>query len=112
MTNLTQTLMVAAIAMALMAIVQVSAGAMPTTTGTRSLTTDHPSFVMASDRGWYDRERWRGDRRDDRWYRGDSDRDDRWRYRDRDWDRRHHHLDTDDALLFGGALLGLYLLTR
>ena len=109
MTNLVRTLMIAAVAVSMIAVLQIAASAMPTTTGTLSLTANHANTIMASDRDRHDRDRWRGDRDDYRW-RGHYDRD-RWRDRDWDWDRRHHH-DNDDLLLGGAAVLGLYLLTR
>ena len=118
MMNLTQTLMIAAVAVALIAVLQIAASAQPITPRTLSFTGDQANFVMTHDRGYYGGDAWRDDRwrydRGDRWR---YDRDDRWRYRDdpwrydRDW-RRHRHHDNDDALLIGGALLGLYLLTR
>ena len=93
MTNFSRAIMTAAVAVSFLAALQLSASAQGGAARTLSMSGGHANVVMASDRD----DRWRGDR-DDRGY-------------DRDRDRHRHH-DNDDAWLIGGALLGLYLLTR
>jgi hypothetical protein len=127
MTNLTKTLMMAAVAIALLAVLQVAASAQPLTPRELSMTSGHANITMASDRdrgrdfrggdrdrGDRDRGNWRGSwgDRDDHWFRGDSGWNGPGSYGygyNRDWD--HHH-DNDNKWLIPGALLGLYLLTR
>ena len=110
MMNLTQSLMIAAIAVTMIAVLQISASAIPLTTGTLSMTNHVSNVVMASDRDRQGRGNWRsGHDRDDNRFRGDSD----WRPdRDRDWDRDHHDHDNNNLLLGAAVIGGLYLLTR
>ena len=118
MMNLIQTLMIAALAVTMIAVLQIAASAMPTTTGTLSMTADQPNIVMASDRGhrgggWHGgggRVGWGG--HDGRWYgRGGGWYAPRGGWYDPGYYPYYDHDNDALGLLLGGALLGA-LLTR